>query len=343
MKNLLKALSVLILSTPLQAEEVKIFIWEYFISDNVINKFTEQTGHTVKQYYFDDEGSRNAIIMNGQAAIYDLVLVDNATTLGYGKEGVFNSLKSSGITNIDNNNVQAIGACGEYGIPYSTGTMGIAHRASITKQTIDSWSQILTPPEEHVGTTMMLRDDIDTVAIALLAQGLNPFTADKEELKLAYTALQKQSPSLMQYGYPLSYVNQEATQSALTLAVIYSGDVYNLKELTGHDDWEYVVPKEGTLLFVDCFTSPSGNELKQATKEFLSYINEPTVAYENASEMWFSTTNIGAQALADDEYKNDSEISPSKEVLSRSYRYKIMPSEDLVIRNRMVSILNTKK
>ena len=51
MKNLLKTLLVLTFSTPLHAQEVKIFVWEHFISDSIIDQFTKKTGHTVKQYF----------------------------------------------------------------------------------------------------------------------------------------------------------------------------------------------------------------------------------------------------------------------------------------------------
>jgi spermidine/putrescine transport system substrate-binding protein len=343
MKTTIKIILTLAFSSPVHAQEVKIFIWEHFISEKVINKFTETTGHTVKQYYYDNEVERNSLLMNGQGARYDLVLVDNATTNTYGKEGVINSFTTVNLHNIEHNSAQSLEACGEYGVPYSTGTLGIAYRTSISKQKIDSWTQILTPPKAHIGTTMMLKDDLDTVAIALLAQGFNPFSSNKSELTSAYAALKNQSQYLLDYGYPLTYVDEHEDKSNLTMGVIYAGDIFNLKQATGQNDWEYVVPKEGSLLFVDCLTAPSGNPIKEATKSFISFINDPAIAYENASEMWFATTNEAAQLLADNDYKYDNEISPDQEILKRSYRYEIMSTEELVIRNRIVSILNVQK
>jgi len=343
MNHLLKILLVFTFASPLHAEEIKIFIWEHFISEKVIEQFTQKTGHTIKQYYYDSEVDRNALLVNGQGNNYDLVLVDNATTNRYGKIDILTPLASANIDNIENNGHQWRKSCGEYGIPYSYGTIGIAHRSSVSKEKIDSWNNILTPPKEHIGTTMMLKDDLDTVAIALLAKGFDPFTNDKNELKLAYSALKEQSKYLLQYGFPLTYVDEQQSASKLTLTVVYSGDTFNLEQSTGQRDWKYVVPKEGTLLFVDCFTAPNNGELKEATKAFLAFINEPTIAYENASEMWFSTTNEAATLIADDEYKNDSEISPNAELIKRSVSYAEVPKESLVIRNRMVSILKIQE
>ncbi|WP_409440131.1 spermidine/putrescine ABC transporter substrate-binding protein [Psychromonas sp. GE-S-Ul-11] len=343
MKNVLKTLLALTFSLPLNAQEIKVFIWEHFISEEIINEFTQKTGHTVKQYFFDSEVDRNALLMNGQGIRYDLVLVDNATAKRYGETGVLAVLPTLEIDNLQNNSLKSRESCGQYGVPYSTGTMGIAYRSSIAKKKVDSWNDIITPADEHIGTTMMLKDDLDTVAVALLAQGFGPFSNNKNELKSAYALLKAQSQYLLGYGYPLSYVDEQKSASKLTLSVIYSGDIFNLKQATGQNDWTYVVPKEGTLLFIDCLAAPGGKPITEATKTFLSFINEPTVAYKNASEMWFSTTNEAAKLIADDDYKNDSEISPNAEVINRSEYYKIISDEDLVIRNRMVSILNIQE
>ena len=324
----------------LSAQEIKIYTWEGFLSEAVVNAFTQKTGHTIKQYFYDSEVDRDAVLINGLAAKYDLILVDSAATIRYGQLEVLQKLSSIAIDNVQYNGQKWQDACGKYGIPYAKGTMGIAHRSSVSKTKINSWNNLLTPPQEHIGTTMMLKNDIDTIAIPLLAQGFDPFTLNKGELKSAHLLLQVQSKYLMQYGYPLTYTFEHGKASKLTLAAIYSGDLQNIKESTGQNDWEYVVPKEGTLFFVDCFTTPSAGMLKEGSKAFLSFINEPAVAYKNASDIWFSTTNEAALLTADDKYKNDSELFPDATILQRSYNYKLLSKGDMVIRNRINSILS---
>ena len=189
----------------------------------------------------------------------------------------------------------------------------------------------------------MLKDDIDSVAIALLAQGINPFTEGREELKLAYTSLTKQSKFLLKYAYPISYVSEHGKSSTLSLAPAYSGDLFNIKELSGQDDWEYVVPKEGTLFFVDCFTLPAGHSVKEATKAFLSFINEPQVAADNAQDIWFSTTNSAARLLTSEKYKTDSELNPEKALMLRSYNYKKMSKKGTLLRNKITSMLSIQE
>lgn len=343
MKFILKSLFALLFISPLLAEEIKIYTWDNFTSPSLIEEFTKKTGHTVKLYFFDNEIERNAVLMNSEGNKYDLVMVDNLTTKRYGDLGMLQPLSSSEIDNLQHNSQQSRNACGQYGVPYAQGTIGIIHRKSISKTPIDSWTHLLKPPKEHVGTTMMLKDVVETTAIALLAQGDDPFTHDRDELKSAYAVLTKQSKYLLKYGYPITYTKQKGQRSQLTLAAVYSGDLYNIKQITGQNDWQYVVPKEGTLFYIDCLTSPAEKPLSEASKAFLSFINEPTNAYKNASDIWFSTTNEAALSIASEQYKNDSEISPNVNILKRSYPYKQLNKQDLMIRNRMVALLKTNK
>lgn len=328
----------------LAAQEIKIYTWEGFLSDDVVAAFTKKTGHSIKQYFYDSEIDRDAALMNGLAATkYNLVIIDSETTKDYGQLGVLQPLSSLAIANIQYNGKKWRDACGQYGIPYAKGTMGIAHRGSVSKTEITSWHDLLTPPEEHIGTTMMFKNDIDTIAIALLAQGSHPFTGNKQELKSAYQLLQAQSQYLMAYGYPLTHVFEHKKSSTLTLAAVYSGDVQTIKKSTGQNDWEYVVPEEGTLFFVDCFAAPSGHIVQEASKAFLAFINDPTVAYQNASDTWFSTTNEAALSLATKQYKNDNELFPDAVTLKRSYPYQSISTDDRIIRNKIISILSIEK
>ncbi|WP_028865473.1 polyamine ABC transporter substrate-binding protein [Psychromonas aquimarina] len=343
MKYMLLALFSAILVAPLYAQEVKIYIWDHYISDQVVRIFNERTGHTVKQYLYDDEVARDAILVNEQAGKYDLILVDNANTVSYTKLGLFAPLSALSLKNMDHNSKKSRASCGGSGVPFAKGTMGIAYRTSISPKKIDSWNDLLQPPQEHRGSTMMLKNDIDTVAIALLARGLNPFTSDKQELKSAYSLLSSQSQYLLAYGHPVAYVTEHGSRSKLTMAALYAGDLQNLKDFTGQQDWQYIVPKEGTLFFVDCFVAPAGKPVLQGTKAFLEFINEPEIAYMNAQDMWFSTTSQSALEKASAEYKNDTEISPDKSVLLRSYHYRLLSREQVVLRNRIVSMLSTRE
>ncbi|WP_354625251.1 spermidine/putrescine ABC transporter substrate-binding protein [Psychromonas sp. MME2] len=343
MKHCLVTLLTLFLGFPVLAQEIKIYTWDAFLSENVVNQFTKKTGHTVTQYFFDNEIERNAILMSGQGDKFDLILMDHLRAQEYGKLNKLRSLSNLNIANQQYNSIQSRNSCGQYGIPYAQGVMGIVHRKSVSLKQIDSWNDLLNPAPEHVGGTIMHKDDIDTTAIALIALGLDPFTEDKADLKKAYDLLTKQSDKIEQYAYPISYLTNATSTAKLSLSFAYSGDLFNIKKLSGYDDWEFVIPKEGTVLFVDCFSLPKLMAVKDATLAFISYINSPEIAAKNAQEMWFATTNEGALPLLSDEYKNDKELIQNPNQMSKTYQYKSTSNPAYILRNKMISMLHTKE
>lgn len=322
------------------AEHIKIYIWEDYISDNVINEFTAKTGHTVELVIYDDEDTRDAIIVSGKSSHYNLMLVDSLSITNFSGQGLFNDISQAPIANRKHITDKWLSSCGSYGLPYSKGTLGIGYRSSINKSPITSWKNILVPNEEHKKRTLMLKNNIDTTAIGLLAHNLDPFSESKIDLKVAFQSLKAQQNELADYKYIISHISEYKEKSEISLAMMYSDDIKTITDMSGQTDWVYVVPDEGTLFWVDCFTSPQGKTLSTATLEFLNFLNIPEIAIQNAEEIDFSTTNETALTLASDEYKNNPRFIASTKVISNSHTYKKISPESMILRHKMLSSLH---
>nr|MBF4218687.1 spermidine/putrescine ABC transporter substrate-binding protein [Vibrio anguillarum] len=84
------------------AEELKVFTWEDYISDTLIEEFEEQYGHTVSQVYFENEMLRDAVVYSGKVLAYDLFIIDGSTIGDLGRSGILRDL--SNILNEGNSN-----------------------------------------------------------------------------------------------------------------------------------------------------------------------------------------------------------------------------------------------
>ena len=69
--------------------------------------------------------------------------------------------------------------------------------------------------------------------------------------------LQKQKSRLLKYGHSVTYAKRLGAESKLTMALAYNADIALLKLHTGQTDWEYVIPEEGSIMWVDCLALPS--------------------------------------------------------------------------------------
>lgn len=326
-----------------KADEVQVYNWESFLSDDVIQSFQEETGHTVKQLYFDDESDRDHVITSGRGGSFDLVMIESTSLDILSEQGLFHDLSVIRAPLEESLDSQWVEACGKNGIPYAWGTTGLIYRSSVAVEPLSSWGQLFTPPVEHQGRVVMYFDQIDAPGTALLAVGSDPFTDDPEELKKAYRLLKEQSPHLLAREFGLSYALNNGQNHQMSLTLGYAGEDSALREELDQDDWVYVVPDEGSLLWVECLAIPSNRTVNQATKDFIAYMNRADIAAINAEETWFSTPNHMAKALTSEDYQQDKGLFPPPEVLQKSHLYQRLEPQALRLRHRMLQAVSSQQ
>ncbi len=338
-KTLLNIAFLSLISFVVNAETIKIYTWEDYISPEVIRLFEEQTGNTVNQIYFDSEVLRDEVVNTERAYSYDLIILDSLTLEMMSKQNQLTIFDPTSLPTLKNMDSISRRLCGNTGVPYMWGTMGIAYRKSKYPNGVTSWMSALTPSPEHKGKITIPVDEVDTTAMALLALHYDPFTSDKAQLMEAFNLLKATKQNIKEFVNALTYAGEHKEKTDLDLVVAFSGESYSLKQLTGQDDWTYIMPEEGTLIWQECFAQLKDTPLKPATIEFLNFINDPKIAAMNAEYVWYATSNKESMKYVSDEYKDNSELFPSKQVLEQSYSYKNIDLEGLKLRTRIISIL----
>lgn len=324
-----------------QADTVSIFIWEEYLAEEVVDAFEEDTGHTIKLVYFDNEDERDQIVSSGRSSAFDLVLIDDLSLKNLDSANRFESIEEFDIAAIGNLDQSLQKNCQNRGVAYAWGTNGIAYRTSIYPQGIDSWQQLFAPPAVARQRVVLQPDTTDLVGGALLALGFDPFSGDQGELRQAYDLMHNQQASeFITLGYGITYALDHEADSDMTMAFAYSGDVYQIAEATGQQDWVYTLPKEGSMIWVDCLARPLGRQASQATLDFLAFINQPNVAAFNAQAVWFATANRAALEFTEAEYRNDSELFPGRAVIDKSHYYQPLDRESFKLRGRIIKSLS---
>ena len=325
------------------AEELKIFTWEDYISDALIEEFEEQYGHTVSQVYFENEMLRDAVVYSGKALAYDLFIIDGLTIGELGRAGVLgdfsNTLKegNSNFTDVSRR------ICGVYGVPYSNGTMGVAFRSSKVTEGITSWMDVFDYALKHPQTVVIPDDDVDTIAIALLALGFDPMTENEVELAQAYKLLMKVRERLLVIRAGVGYALDKKSGSKMEVAVIYSGEKEQITSYTEQDDWIYTIPQEGTLMWHECFSAHIDRPISKASIEFLNFINTPERSALNAEDVWFASSNKHVLDFATDDYRLDEELFPTGLDSSSSFPYKTLSKEASDLRSQILFVIQNQR
>lgn len=322
------------------AQTLTLLTWEEYLSEAVIERWQAETGVEIRQVYFDSGDKRDEILAKPDHQI-DVALTELISSTRFGARGLLQPLDEPNLAELHDAAPRWRDSCGRYSVPYLWGTLGIAYRSDRIDSAPRSWTDLLQPARTDEPHIIMMEDHEDILASPLILLGHSINSANTDELKAAFELLTTQSKAVLTYEYVITALRSQRHLDRADMALAYSGDQQVLNEVEGvqGEPWRYVVPEEGTLLWVDCLSVPSIARDKALAYRFLSFLNRPEIAALNAAELGVATPNTAAQALLPAEIRQDRTIYPADEVLARSQVYEARPLEATQTRRRIISAL----
>ncbi len=297
-----------------------------YIERGVLDTFEEETG--IKVYYEEATTPEEmyAKYMGGSID-YDLICTSDYMIEKMIEDGVLSPIDHSKMQYIDNIGEQyfkmseTFDPGNVYSIPYFWGTVGILYNKTMVHDEIDSWDDLFNG--EYAGDIIMPNSIRDCYMCALKQLGYSMNTTDKDELYAAQQLLLDQKKDVE--AYFVDEVREEMVAGNAILAVCYSGEAYLAHEYS--DVLQYVVPKEGSNLWIDswCMTNRSKN--KEGALKFLDFLCRDDIAMINFEEVYYPTPNIAVYNELDEEEKTDPFIFPDEEVIENSEVYKTLDEE----------------
>lgn len=327
-------------AAPHAAQTLNLLNWEAYLSDAVIERWEAETGVKIQQVYFDSGDKRDEVLAKPDHQI-DITLSERISGDRFGQRGLLDPIDLNALPNLKHISARWRDSCGAYAVPYLWGTLGIAYRADRVPVAPQSWTDLLQPARSDEPHIIMMEDHEDILAGPLLYQQHSINTSSNDELKSAFDMLRAQASAVLTYEYAITSLRSPGYLDKASMALAYSGDQQVLNELAGieSEPWRYVVPKEGTLLWVDCLSIPANGRQKQLAYRFLNFISEPEIAALNAAELAVATPNAAATALLPPEISQDPTIYPPDAVLQNSQIYEPRPHEATQTRRRIISAL----
>ena len=130
-------------------------------------------------------------------------------------------------------------------------------------------------------------------------------TLDEGELNEAKQILIDQKPLVQ--AYVIDQVRDKMIGNEAAIGVIYSGEaIFTQRE---NADLEYVIPKEGTNIWIDSWVIPKNAPNKENAEKFIDFMCREDVALKNFEYITYSTPNDAARALIEDEDIKNSKIA----------------------------------
>ena len=168
---------------------------------------------------------------------------------------------------------------------------------------------------------MLFRSVRDAFAVALKYQGDSLNSTNIHELTEAQRLLTSQKPLVQ--AYVIDQVRDKMIGGEAALGVIYSGEaIYTQSE---NPDLEYVVPKEGSNVWLDSWVIPKNAQNKENAELFINFLCRPDIALMNFDYITYSTPNTVARDMIEDDEIRESTIAfPSDEILDNCETYQYL-------------------
>jgi spermidine/putrescine transport system substrate-binding protein len=254
------------------AEKLVISNWDGYMPKDLLERFKADTGIEAElSVHATNEEIMGKVTASGGKG-YDVLFVSSPFAEALNKLGLAAEIDHGKIQNVKNLYPEAMqlqhDAGNKFSIPYAWGTTGICYRSDLVKTEPASWNDLLSPPDDVKGKETMLSTDRWLMAAAFLAMGKSVNSTDQETLDAAKAKLIEAKRNLLAYDDTVFYqklVSGEAT-------VTHAWDGWCNYGIAENPAIKYVVPKEGSDLWVDTMVITSASENKDAAHKFIDYV-----------------------------------------------------------------------
>lgn len=298
-------------------EQVIIYNWGEYIDPEVLDMFEEETGIQVIYEEFETNEIMYPKIQSGAIA-YDLVCPSDYMIQKMIQDDLLQPLNFDNIPNAKNigqvyyEKSRQFDPDNQYSIPYCWGTVGILYNTKMVEEPIDSWTVLW---DTQYKDNILMQDSVrDAFAVALKTLGYSLNSTSIHELTQAKDLLVQQKPLVQ--AYVIDQVRDKMIGNEAAIGVIYSGEAIYTQ--TENPDLAYVVPKEGSNMWIDSWVMPKNAPNKENAEKFLDFLCSPEIALMNFEYITYSTPNEKARELIEDPAIRNSEIAfPGDSILSR--------------------------
>ena len=290
-------------------KQVIVYNWGEYIDPETLTMFEEETG--IKVVY--DEFETNEIMypkVEAGSSAYDVVCPSDYMVQKMIENDLIQELDYDKIPNAKENigaeyyeQAAAYDPGNKYCVPYCWGTVGIIYNKTLVDTPPTKWADLWD--EKYADNILMMDSIKDSFMVALKKNGFSSNSLDESELQIATNDLIAQKPLVQ--AYVVDQVRDKMIGGEAAIGVMFSGDaIYVIGE---NPDLDYVIPEEGTNVWIDGWVIPKNAPNKENAEKFIDFMCRPDVALKNFEYITYGTPNTAARELIEDEDLKNSPIA----------------------------------
>ena len=301
-------------------QTLNVYNWSLYIGETTITSFEELCGVDVIYDVYDTTEVVISRLREGNPG-YDVIFMSDFMITMMIEEGYLEALDYTRIPNYANINDEfkdpAYDPGNAYSVPYLWGTTGLMVNTNLVTEPVTSWTQFF----EYDGPVAWLEEATTLIAIGSLMTGHEPNPTNEADILDARDYLIANGGNVRTISaniIPLMETGEVA------MAIGYNGEAYQLLDACQCDYFTYVIPEEGSNIYMDAMSIPVGAQNPDLAHAFIDYILDPVVGAEIATDIWYATPNQAVidLGLVDQDYLNDPAIYVAPEVIENLFYLK---------------------
>lgn len=301
MKTLMKsgaaALALTLGANAAMAEgELVIYHWFEYIPQELLDKFTAETGIKVTMDTYDSNEGMLASLKAGGMGTYDVAVPGDYMVKIMAGEGLLDTIAEGELANKGNIAPEWADPSFDPGrassIPYQWGSTSFAVNRDMYDGDIQTTDILFNPPADLSGRINMLDSQGEVLAMAAIHMGIEQCSTDREKLKALNAMLQEAK------GHWASF-NSDTAKEVLVSGDAAVGQIYDgfsAKARNEGTNVEYAFPVQGYIAWMDNVVLLKDAPNRDSAIKFMDFLLEP----ENiAAVSNFAQYNAGLTGVAE--------------------------------------------
>lgn len=316
-----------------ESKVVNVYCWASVLTPEIIQQFEKETGIKVNLDVYDSSEVMETKLVASRSG-YDAVMVTVWPYLSRQIEAhLYQALDPTHIPNRKNvdplllQKMEAADPGNRFALPFIWGTSGFAYNKKMIAERlpdapVQSLAMLFDPDVvSHFKDcgVMLIDSPVDVFPAVLSYLKRDPLSESLEDLKAASVALSQVRPFIRKFqAMPAA---QDLTSGDYCLVQGFSGDLLLARKLGKERgiDIEYVIPEEGTDLWVDAWAIPGDAPHPREALDFINFMLRPDIIAKVTNSIEIANSVPASVPLLDQHIREDPLIYPSSEIQQKAY------------------------
>jgi spermidine/putrescine transport system substrate-binding protein len=285
--------------------EMTISQWPLYVDpgkNGTIKEFERATGVAVK--YIEEindnaefYGKLRPVLARGDSGGRSVITVSDWLAARMYKLGYLQRLDKSRLPNVAKNLIPALRRPAadpdrDFTVPWQSGMTGLIVRTDLAPG-VDELKDLFDP--RYKGKVTMLTEMRDSVPLTLKSMGIDPDSASTDQWLAAVAKIKQAADSGQIRRFTGNEYIKNLPKGDTWIAMGWSGDAVQLQK--DNPNIEFVMPKEGCMLWSTSMEIPIGAPNPQAAQAFMNFVYDPKVQADIAEYVNYVTPVKGVKEI----------------------------------------------